>query len=120
MIREVIRAVRKKRRKTEVYPPSPEPMSPEISHGTGGLRVASEDRRTAKATSKFPRDNSFVGVESETRAAECGAVNEYSTSEIENQTNPFLVCMEREINDEEVYDEIIESEMIKDTDLLKN
>ena len=110
---KAIRTVRKKRNETEDCPPSCEPPLSGLPDTVCGSMV-SEKRKTAEAPSKIPKNKHDVSMELESTEDESGTVR-WPVNQLQRQTNPFLASAELEIIDEEVYDEINESEMIKMT-----
>ena len=111
---EAIRTVRKKRNETEDCPPSCEPPLSGLPGTVCGSMVSGK-RKTAEAPSKIPKNKHDVSIELESTEAESGTVR-WPGNQLQRQTNPFLASAELEIIDEEeVFDEINESEMIKMT-----
>ena len=110
MIREATRVVRQKRNETEDCPPSCEPPLSGLPGTVCGSMVSGK-RKTAEAPSKIPNNKHD---ELESTEDESGTVG-FPGNQLQRQTNPLLASAELEIIDEEVYDEINESEMIKMT-----
>ena len=111
---EAIRTVRKKRNETEDCPPSCEPPLSGLQGTVSGSMVSGK-RRTTEAPSKIPKNKRHVSMELESTEDESGTV-QWPVNQLQRQTNPFLASAELEIIDEEeVYDEINESEMLKMT-----
>ena len=110
---EAIRTVRKKKNETEDCPPSCEPPFSGLPGTVCGSMVSGK-RRTTETPSKIPKNKHDVSMELESTEDESGTVR-WPVNQLQRQTNPFLASAELEIIDEEVYDEINESEMIKMT-----